>query len=442
MNKNKVTIIELFAGVGGFRLGLEGDKRGNRYFSPISGYKDEIDNPGFFKTGYANQFEPSRKQFAAEVYRDYYKDGVLDNRDIAEVKADDILNQVNEVSSSDSKIMLVGGFPCQDYSVANGLHTSKGLVGNKGVLWWEIHRLIKELRRKKRQPEILLLENVDRLLVSPAKQRGRDFAIMLFTLSSLGYTVEYKIINAAEYDFPQKRKRVFILAYLKSSALNHRKKFHSNIREEFNIDSAISLEEIDLKLYKNGGLVPSLSLLEKEFHFNKGPFGNAGICRNFKVYPFKEKGSISESCRTLGSVLETDKKNIPGEFRVKNSELKKWKDYRGEKSIERQKPNGETYYFKEGSMNLYDSKISPSRTIITSEGGKAASRTKHLIKLDRGQRRLLPVELERLNMFPDDITLHRNVSNTERGFMMGNALVVGVVEMFRSLIIRHYGNNI
>ena len=442
MNENKVTIVELFAGVGGFRLGLEGDKKGNKYLSPISDYKDEIDNPGFFKTGYANQFEPSRRQFAAEVYRDYYQDGVLDNRDIAEVKAADILIQVNEISPADSKIMLVGGFPCQDYSVANGLHTSKGLVGNKGVLWWEIHRLIKELRRKKRQPEILLLENVDRLLVSPAKQRGRDFAIMLFTLSSLGYTVEYKIINAAEYDFPQKRKRVFILAYLKSSALNHRKKFHSNIRDEFDIDSVKSLEEIDLKLYKNGGLVDSLSLLEKEFHFKTGPFGNAGICRNFKVYPFKEKGSISESCKTLGDILETNKKNIPSEFKVKNSELKKWKDYRGQKSIERQKPNGETYYFKEGSMNLYDLKTSPSRTIITSEGGKAASRTKHLIKLDRGQRRLLPVDLERLNMFPDKITLHPMVSNTDRGFMMGNALVIGVVEKFRKLIMRRYDKTI
>lgn len=436
MNDNKVTIIELFAGVGGFRLGLEGDKRGNKYLSPISGYQDEMDFSGFFKTGYANQYEPSRRQFAAEVYKDYYKDNVLDNRDIATVQGSHILKKINQISPADSKIMLVGGFPCQDYSVANGLHTSKGLVGNKGVLWWEIHRLIKELRRNKRQPEILLLENVDRLLVSPAKQRGRDFAIMLFTLNNLGYTVEYKIINAAEYDFPQKRKRVFILAYLKSSSLSHKKRYHKNIREEFHIESAISLEEIDLKLYKNGGLVNSLNLLEREFHFKKGPFGNAGICRNFKVYPFKEKGSISSSCKTLGDILETNKENIPREFRVKNSELKKWKAYRGQKSIERQKPNGETYFFKEGSMNLYDSINSPSRTIITSEGGRAASRTKHLIKLDRGQRRLLPIELERLNMFPDNITLHPDVSNTERGFMMGNALVVGIVEKFRNILVR------
>ena len=134
--------------------------------------------------------------------------------------------------------------------------------------------------------------------------------------------------------------------------------------------------------------------------------------------------------------METNKENIPREFRVKNSELKKWKAYRGQKSIERQKPNGETYFFKEGSMNLYDSINSPSRTIITSEGGRAASRTKHLIKLDRGQRRLLPIELERLNMFPDNITLHPDVSNIERGFMMGNALVVGIVEKFRNILVK------
>jgi DNA (cytosine-5)-methyltransferase 1 len=439
MKKQKFAVIELFAGVGGFRLGLEGDKRNGSFYSAISEYKEKIENPEYFVTGYANQFEPGRKkQFAATVYNDYYGDGVLQNKDIAQVNYLDIQDSFQSRKINPEKLILVGGFPCQDYSVANGLHTSKGLIGKKGVLWWEIYRLIKELRAQNQQPEVLLLENVDRLLVSPAKQRGRDFAIMLYTLNYLGYTVEYKVINAAEYDFPQKRKRVFIFAYLKKSPLNHRKQYHKNIREEFRADSSELQEKLDLALYKNGGLLNSLNQLENEFHFKKSPFGNAGICRNFKVYPFKEKGIISHNCKTLGDILIKDKGEVASEFIVDKSSLVKWKEYKGAKKILRLKPNGEPYYFAEGKMNLFDSLNAPSRTIITSEGGNSASRTKHLIKLSRGQRRLHPIELERLNMFPDNITLHEGISNTERAFMMGNALVVGIVEKFRNLIIAYY----
>src|SRR6185436_11149332 len=112
--------------------------------------------------------------------------------------------------------MLVGGFPCQDYSVARTLSQAKGLEGKKGVLWWQIHRILKE---KKTKPNLLLLENVDRLLKSPVKQRGRDFAVMLKSLSDLGYIVEWRVINAADYGMPQRRRRVFIFGYRKGTKL-------------------------------------------------------------------------------------------------------------------------------------------------------------------------------------------------------------------------------
>jgi DNA (cytosine-5)-methyltransferase 1 len=70
----------------------------------------------------------------------------------------------------------------------------------------------------------------------------------------------------------------------------------------------------------------------------------------------------------------------------------------------------------------------PSRTIITGEGGKSASRFKHVIKTSKGYRRLSPVELERLNMFPDNHTKFEGITDTKRAFFMGNALVVGVIE--------------
>lgn len=439
MKKQKFAVIELFAGVGGFRLGLEGDKRNGTFYSAISDYKAKIENPGYFVTGYANQYEPGRKnQFAAKAYKAFYNDDVLQNEDIGKVDYRDIINSIKKRDIDTERLMLVGGFPCQDYSVANGLHTSKGLVGNKGVLWWEIRRLIEELKNIKKQPEILLLENVDRLLVSPAKQRGRDFAIMLYTLSNLGYTVEYKVINATHYGFPQKRKRVFILAYLKTSKLENKSKQHSNISAVFPSSDSKQLEEIDLSLYTEQNVLESLKNLEENFVFKKSPFGNAGIMKGMKVFPFVDSSKIPVDCKTLGSILVKGRTKIPHEFWVQPHELEKWRQCKGAKKIPRVKPNGEPYIFSEGAMSLFDSRKSPSRTIITSEGGRGALRTRHLIKYGKSQRRLLPIELERLNMFPDNITNHSFISSAQRAFLMGNALVVGVVESFRNLIIDKY----
>ena len=99
--------------------------------------------------------------------------------------------------------------------MATTLSNSKGIEGKKGVLWWSIYRILKEKGDK--MPEMVFLENVDRLLLSPAKQRGRDFAIILECLNELGYIVEWRVINAAEYAMPQKRRRTYIVGYKKDS---------------------------------------------------------------------------------------------------------------------------------------------------------------------------------------------------------------------------------
>ena len=162
----QLKVCELFAGVGGFRLGLE---RTNR-----------------FEVVWSNQWEPSTKmQHASLVYEARFGKENHCNANIETVKTE-------EIPDHD---MLVGGFPCQDYSVATSLKNSKGLIGKKGVLWWSIHRILSE---KKNKPNYLFLENVDRLLKSPSTQRGRDFAVMLRSLSDLGYAVEWRVINAAE----------------------------------------------------------------------------------------------------------------------------------------------------------------------------------------------------------------------------------------------------
>src|SRR5699024_9753304 len=139
-------------------------------------------------------------QDAFECYTRNFEYGTHVNKDIADITE----KEFQEVAPD----LIVGGFPCQDYSVARSLSGEKGIQGKKGVLFWEIKRAIESTH-----PKYILLENVDRLLKSPSIQRGRDFAVMLATVRDLDYSVEWRMSNAADYGFAQRRRRVFIFAY-------------------------------------------------------------------------------------------------------------------------------------------------------------------------------------------------------------------------------------
>jgi DNA (cytosine-5)-methyltransferase 1 len=417
MGKKKViSVVELFAGVGGFRIGLEGWKGK----SASSGFKKPLNSS--FKVIWSNQWEPSTNtQHASLIYEKVFgRDGHI-NEDISKIKSEDIPEHD----------LLVGGFPCQDYSVARTLNQSAGLEGKKGVLWWEIHRIIKE---KKNKPSYLLLENVDRLLKSPAKQRGRDFAIMLASLSDLGYIIEWRVINAAEYGMPQRRKRVFILAY--SSKTNIYKKILRNknpldwVIKSGVFAKAFGLSDVLVKTPSDFTLNGELSMISTDFNKNssqKSPFFNSGIVINRKVYSVEARPDFNGMPMFLRDVL-IENKDVPSEFYIKSSEITKWKNLKsGKNEMRVNKSTGVKYRYTEGSMPLTDCVLKPSRTIVTGEGGSAPSRFKHLIKTDNGKiRRLTPIELERLNMFPDNHTA--GASDVKRAFFMGNALVTGVVE--------------
>ena len=137
-----------------------------------------------------------------------------DNRDIAEV-LDEYEAQVSVSERRLSVVpdvdLLVGGFPCQDYSVAKTLRQAHGSSARRASSGGRSTGFASSSRRP---PIRLFLENVDRLLKSPAHQRGRDFAVMLASLADLGYEVEWRVVNAADYGFPQKRRRVFIIGRL------------------------------------------------------------------------------------------------------------------------------------------------------------------------------------------------------------------------------------
>ena len=399
-------VVELFAGVGGFRLGLEKNA---------------------FEVIWSNQWEPStKKQHASMVYEARFGNKGHSNKDIA-------LVAIDEIPDHD---LLCGGFPCQDYSVATTLNNSKGLKGKKGVLWWSIHRILEE--KKNKRPKYLFLENVDRLLKSPGAQRGRDFAVMLQSLNELGYAIEWRVINAADYGMPQKRRRVFFLGYHRSSQLYKKVKIIEKldwILDQGTIAHSFPIHHTE-EFYKfklEGDLVH----ITNNFNIKgrSSPFMNTGIMVDGKVCTANTEADYEGRRILLGDILQ--KGRIEKEFLINKSDIHKWEYLKGSKKEERISKTGHHYNYSEGGMIFPDSLDGPSRTIITGEGGPSASRFKHVVKTKNGLRRLTPVELERLNMFPDGHTKHPNVTNAKRAFFMGNALVVGIVERIgRSLIAK------
>ena len=406
-NKN-IRVVELFAGVGGFRIGLEGASDA-------------------FDTIWNNQWEPSTvHQDASLVYTARFGTKGHSNKDINLVPTKDIPDHD----------LLVGGFPCQDYSVATTLNRSGGIEGQKGVLWWQIYRIL--LEKGDARPKYVFFENVDRLLGSPSKQRGRDFAIILASLSDLGYIVEWRIINAADYGMPQRRKRTYITGYQSDSAIgrklaqmNHWVLYDGVMAQAF----PFTPREKSQSQFDIDGTIQEVSA-----NFNKGgkdsPFGNAGMIWNRHVYSVDADAVYDGTGQTLGDNL-VDEKFVPEEFFITEEELTKWQYEKGEKKINRVSKEGHEYVYKEGAIAFPDYLDRPSRTVITGEGGAAPSRFKHIVQTPSGRyRRLLPLELERLNMFPDNHTLHPEVTDGRRAFLMGNALVCGVVEQIGKSLFR------
>ncbi|MBW8347932.1 DNA (cytosine-5-)-methyltransferase [Bacillus sp. IITD106] len=393
-NDNTIRVLELFAGVGGFRLGLEQA------------------NPNLFEVVWANQWEPSRKaQDAFDCYSRNFKNGIHSNKDISTVP--------DEVFQEAAPNLVVGGFPCQDYSVARTLSGEQGIRGKKGVLFWEIKRVLENTH-----PKYVLLENVDRLLKSPSSQRGRDFAVMLATFRDLNYSVEWRVINAADYGFAQRRRRVFIFAYknhisfgmnqqhLKGNEIIFKDGFFAKtfpVHGEPYKDR-INTEELPIDIVK----------ISDEFSFN---FHTAGLMRNGKIFT-AHVNPILKKPTTLKEII-LDEEYIDEKFYLTPEAEDKFDYLRGPKKIERTSVDGHKYHFSEGGMSPTDELDKPGRTMLTSEG--TINRSTHIIEVNGRKRFLTPIECERLNGFPDDWTAC--MTDRMRYFCMGNALVVDLIEL-------------
>jgi DNA (cytosine-5)-methyltransferase 1 len=410
-----IRVAELFAGVGGFRVGFEQASKN-------------------FDTVWFNQWEPGKADSSQHAWATYCRAFGHDseternrwtNTDISKVP-------VSEIPDHD---LLVGGFPCQDYSVARTLNQAAGLVGKKGVLWWEIYRILRE--KGKKAPKYLMLENVDRLLKSPVSKRGRDFAIMLSSLAELGYAVEWRVINAADYGMPQRRRRVYILGYKKGTS-------QYEVIKEGKFDwlskKGIMPKVFPVEKFESASVssfsLPAAKDVETELMLNSKAsiFHNSGVMIEGAVVTVKTTPDYRDDRTLLKHIILSESK-IPEEYFIPEEKLGEWKKQKSGKTEERQSKDGFKYSYSEGSMAFPDPLNKPSRTIVTGEGGSGASRFKHAIQTKSGRyRRLTPLELERLNMFPDNHTA--GVSDNQRAFFMGNALVVGIVERLGKELIR------
>jgi DNA (cytosine-5)-methyltransferase 1 len=461
-----IRVAELFAGVGGFRKGLEGED---------------------YEFVFSNQWEPNEiKQWASKIYVNHFGETGHSNDNIQ-----DITSSTDTIREIPDHELLVGGFPCQDYSVARTISGELGIEGLKGRLWLDIERIIRE---KKPRPKVIMLENVPRLLNSPANSRGLNFSIILNNLLDLGYDVEWRVINAADYGMPQKRKRVFILAYRekevaiphdrrrgplsmwllgKSSNNTNSKWKKSPFAETFPVDTTIA--NLDNR-YK---FIPQIPGDISEFSTKSSPFGNTGYAykkgNEYRFWSTKVKPQFSGERQTLGDILlddvdrtyeiideekirmydyikgpqkewrirKIDRKNAEGidcdnkgnlwdlyQKCTKSYRKSVWAESRENSAYSRGKKAGIIYDYSAGGISFPDKLHEPSRTVVTSEIGKSVSRMRHVIKDPKSgnYRGLMPEELEQLNMFPKGWTEYDGISASRRGFLMGNALVVGIIE--------------
>ena len=396
------TVIELFAGVGGFRVGLN-----NINSIDENGHAIEKGN---FRFVWANQWEPSTKtQHAFDCYNLRFPEDFNSNTDISLVDKKQIPDHT----------LLCGGFPCQDYSVAHSLSKEKGIEGKKGVLWWQI----RDILVAKKTP-FVFLENVDRLTKSPAKQRGRDFGIMLKCLDELGYAVEWRIINAADYGFSQRRRRTYIFAYKKGT--NFYKTITKKNTDEVILDEGIFARTFPVVYEKIELKVSNLRNYKDLVDFSdnyKFTFENSGYMYNGVVFTAKTKSATVDAI-TLKQIAES---NVDEHFYLTDAEKTKFEYLRGSKKIPRKDANGHKYVYSEGAMSPYDDLSLPGRTMLTSEG--SINRSTHIVKdpVTNRLRLLTPIECERLNQFPDNWT-NSGMPEKRRYFMMGNALVCGIIK--------------
>ena len=416
-----LNVASMFSGIGSMRLAFENDCLG---FDADAGWLWEPRvSPWSFC--WSNQWEPPVRedrnvQHAYDIYTRRFGLAGAVNADIVQYLD---YPDFYDVSFPDSIDLLVAGFPCQDYSIVNV--GRGGIEGKKGVLWWQIYRVLSE-----RSPRMFLFENVDNLIFSPnASHRGRDFAIMLSSLRSLGYSLEWRVVNSADCGVPQARNRIFIFGSLDDLWSGDRK---------FVLDSAFP----GINIF-DGFLDLPEDLVEITESF-KHRFSRMGrlVDGRVELWRFEPEQvdhmPLSDVLQGLSVVASrfphcvVKPEKIDFDSPVKGT----WNYAKSVSSLD-----------GSGPMAFPDPVDRPSRTLTTKCGEVSPMRETMLIfqPLDgldeslfsRGKyqpldvdgvpmlfRTLSPVELERVMTFPDDWTLNGRLSEiprSYRAFVLGNS---------------------
>ncbi len=399
---------EMFAGVGGFHLGLS---RASDVYEVV----------------WADQFEPARKnQFAYNIYKTRFPNTNIVNQDIS---------LVNKFKIPDMDL-LVGGFPCQDYSVASS--SAMGLYGKKGVLWWDIKDVIEA-----KWPKFIFLENVDRLLTSPGTksgQPGRDFGMILRTLSDLGYGVTWKMVNAADYGYPQRRRRTFIFAVREDTkfkkTMNTLLQTSINKIDEFILNmpplsNSLKNQSIGQVTHVNLNEITKLSDFSNDFKINRG-FRKTGFMIDGQVYMADFEPDVRQP-KTLKNIIEPN--NADETLYLTKEMEEKFEKLKGGFRTTKISKTGYEYPYGMGKIAFPDSLDYPARTMVTSE--HTVSRMSHVVR-DPGNNKLRlisPEEAEQINTFPAGWTSGKNITPSNRYFTMGNALVVDLVKEISEQIL-------
>ena len=192
--------LSLFSGIGGFELGI------TKAYENLSNPSREQQGGGPLNStnNECKQLAPQQPtcigfseidKYAISIYKKHFPNH-KNYGDITKIEA----------SSLPDFDLLVGGFPCQAFSIAG---KRRGFKDTRGTLFFEIARIIKE-----KQPRLLLLENVKGLL---SHDKGQTFFTIISTLDELGYDVEWQVLNSKNHGVPQNRERVFIIGHLRGT---------------------------------------------------------------------------------------------------------------------------------------------------------------------------------------------------------------------------------
>ena len=376
-----IKFIDLFSGIGGFRLGLE--------------------RTGHYEHVWSNDIN----EYANKIYTERFGEEGHYSGDIRGVDAREI--PYHE--------LLCGGFPCQAFSVAG---KRKGFEDTRGTLFFEICRIIEAKR-----PKLLLLENVKGLLNHDG---GRTFTVILQSLDELGYWVEWQVLNSKYFGVPQNRERVFIVGHLRGRGG----------REVFPI-TGTNGETVDERELKFLGGIDSPSVKKWVEDGNE-------YSRNFpqgqRVY---DSDGLSSTLNSQGGGLGAKTGLYTVKETGKNSQSRRVYDPDGLSPTlsagKRENSTGQAY-----SHNIIRPVLTPDRLEKRQNGRRfkengdpsftLTSPDRHGVMTNNQRiRRLTPTECERLQGFPDGWT--EGISDTQRYSCLGNAVTVNVIEFLGKIIV-------